>query len=213
MRDWLGKTWDFLVESVGGLIARQRWVDYKKWTDFPDGRWVSPEMMRTIESERYENPPYKFFWWYLRFGNFIGKILEVLKVSIMGKISVYYFLRSLASLRQRGICLLKVNYKLQVFNFLKVLGQGLGSLRFWLIPKGVLKVLGQGLAIIRLPLQILGVIKVLGFCNVIVRFFIQASGNVKVQGNACVTEYVSWQHFGTWQDWANATGGKWYYKC
>jgi len=153
MRDWLGKTWDFLVESVGGLIARQRWVDYKKWTDFPDGRWVSPEMMRTIESERYENPPYKFFWWYLRFGNFIGKILEVLKV------------------------------------------------------------LGQGLAIIRLPLQILGVIKVLGFCNVIVRFFIQASGNVKVQGNACVTEYVSWQHFGTWQDWANATGGKWYYKC
>jgi hypothetical protein len=45
------------------------------------------------------------------------------------------------------------------------------------------------------------------------KILLQIRGDVKVQGDACITQYVSWRHFSTWQDWANATGGKWYYKC
>jgi hypothetical protein len=75
------------------------------------------------------------------------------------------------------------------------------------------KVLGKGLAIIRIPLQILGIEKILGICDVTIKIPLQISGNVKIQGTSCVTQYVSWQHFKTWQEWANATGGKWYYMC
>jgi len=151
MKDWQGKNYDYIILSLGNLIVIQRWSDYKKWTEFPDGKWCTSEIFKAIE--RYESPQYKFFWWWLRFANFIKGTF------------------------------------------------------------GILKALGQGLAIIRIPLQILGIKKVLGICNVIIEISLQISGNVKIQSASCVTEYVSWQHFGTWQDWANTTGGKWYYMC
>jgi hypothetical protein len=211
MKDWQGKSYDYKVLRIGNLIAIQRWTEYKKWTDFPNGKWGTLEMFKAIE--RYEDPPYKFFWWWLRFANFVRKILGILKLGKIEKISVHYFLQALASLKQAGSCFFRAIYKLQLLNSLKVLGQVLGSLKFWINPVGFLKALGQGLAIIRISLQILGIEKVLGICSVIIRILVQPSGNVKIQGISCVTEYVSWQHFGTWQDWANATGGKWYYMC
>jgi hypothetical protein len=211
MKDWFGEAFDYLIQNLGNLIVPQRWTDYKKWTDFPNGKWITLEMLRAIGN--YANPPYKFFWWVLRFAIFFGKILGVLKVLITEKISIHYSLQSLASLKQTGICWFRVIYKIQISNLLKALGQGLESLKFWIISTGILKTLGQGLAIIRIPLQILGIEKVLGICNIIIRIFLQIFGNVKIQGSSCATQYVSWQHFETWQEWANTTGGKWYYMC
>jgi len=211
MKDWFGKAYDYLVQSLGNLIVPQKWTDYKKWTDFSDGKWITLETLRTIGN--YANPSYKFFWWYLRYAIFVRKISGILKLGKIEKTSVHYLLQILTNLRQTGMCLFKAIYKLQIFNLLKVLSQSLSSLRFWIISTGTLKTLGQGLTIIRIPLQILEIIKVFGFCDVIIKILVQTFGTVKIQGNACATEYVSWQHFGTWQDWANTTGGKWYYMC
>ena len=211
MKNWQGKNYDYIILSLGNLIVIQKWSDYKKWTDFPDGKWCTPEMFKAIE--RYENPQYKFFWWWLRFANFVKGIFGVLRLGEIENISVHYFLQILTNLKQTGSCFFRAIYKLQLLNSLKVLGQGLGSLKFWTNPIGILKALGQGLAIIRIPLRILGIEKVLGICSIIIRSFLQISGNVKIQGTSCVTEYVSWQHFGTWQNWANTTNGKWYYMC
>jgi len=211
MKDWEGKSYDYKVQSLGSLIVTQRWTDYKRWTDFPDGKWYPPEVFEAIE--RYENPQHKFFWWWLRFANFVGKVFGVLKLGKIERISVHYFLQVLVSLRQTGSCFVRAIYRLQLLDSFKVLGQGLGFLRFWVKSVGVFKVLGKGLAIIRIPLQILGIEKILGICDVTVKIPLQISGNVKIQGASCVTQYVSWQHFKTWQEWANATGGKWYYMC
>jgi hypothetical protein len=214
MKDWLGRTWDFLVQGVGGLIVRQRWVDYKQWGDF-EGSWIPKSDYKPIDLyEEIRNPIYKFFWWWLRYVVFIvGKISGVVKVVSVGIVRGVYSLVILVVIKPSGLCLMRVIYRLRSLGSIKVLGQGLGSLKFWIIPKENLKVLGQSLAIIRILLQILGIEKVLGICSIIIRIILQASGNVKIQGASCVTEYVSWQHFGTWQDWANATGGKWYYMC
>jgi len=211
MKDWFGKAYDYLVQTLGSLIIRQRWTDYKRWTDFTDNKWITPEILKEVI--QYSNPPYRFFNWWLRFANFVGKVFGILKLGKIERISVHYFLQALINLKQTGNCFLRAIYKLQSFNSFKVLGQGLGSLKFWTESVGILKVLGQGLAIIRIPLQILGIEKILGICNTIIRILLQIFGSVKIQGTSCVTQYVSWQHFKTWQEWANATGGKWYFMC
>ena len=45
MKDWLGRAWDSVVQSLGGLIVRQRWTDYKQWADFGGefGNWREEE--------------------------------------------------------------------------------------------------------------------------------------------------------------------------
>jgi len=159
MRDWFGRAWDFVVKSIGGLAINQRWVDYKRWTDF-GGSWFPKAYYQLAgHDERFRKPLHKFFWWWLRYAVFIvGGVVE-----------------------RRVLVLLKV--------------------------------LVQGLAIIRIPLQILGLVKFLGGCKLVTKYLVNGSGSIKVQGKSCVTQYVSWQHFKTWQEWANATGGKWYYMC
>jgi hypothetical protein len=211
MKDWQGKSYDYTILRLGNFIVPQKWINYEKWTDFPEGKWITQEMMKAIEY--YENPKYKFFWWWLRFANFVRKILGVLKLKGDIKFFIPYFLQVLAKLEQTGSCLFRVIYKLQLLNSLKVLGQGLAQLKFWIISTGIFKALGQGLVIIRISLQILGIEKILGICNVIIRILLQISGDVKIQGASCATQYVSWQHFGTWQEWSNTTGGKWLYIC
>jgi hypothetical protein len=71
--------------------------------------------------------------------------------------------------------------------------------------------------------EVVGRIKVFGVAGVEriyrssisgVRFFVESVGNIKVQSKSCISQRVSWKHFGTWQDWTIATNGKWYYnKC
>jgi hypothetical protein len=154
MRDWLGKAWDFLMQTVGSLIVEQRWTDYKRWTDF-GGSWLPKVEYKSVElNKEIKNPSYKFFWWWLRY----------------------------AVLIIRGVI-------------------------------GRIKAFGQAIAIVGIPLQVLRLIKVLGVCNLFMQIFVRGVGNIKVQSGVCVSQYVSWRHFGTWQDWANATNGKWYYKC
>jgi len=211
MKDWFGKAYDYLAQTLGSLIIKQKWTDYKKWTDFYNGKWCSPEMFETIEG--YEEPQYKFFWWWIRFANTVRKIFGVLKLGKSEKISVYYFLQALINLKQTGSCFFRTIYKLQLFNSFKVFGQGSVLLKFWPESIGILKFLSQELAIVRILLQILGIGKILGICSITTIILLQISGNAKIQGASCVTQYVSWQHFRTWQEWANATGGKWYFMC
>jgi hypothetical protein len=78
---------------------------------------------------------------------------------------------------------------------------------------GNLKIFGQALVLIGTLLQILGVVRILGVCNVMMQVIVQSSGNLAVQGLACCMQYVTWQRFSTWQEWANATGGRWFYQC
>jgi hypothetical protein len=75
MKDWLGKAWDFLIQGVGSLIVRQKWTDYKQWTDF-GGFWLfKAEYRWVVSNERIQNPSYKFFWWWLRYGVFVILVL------------------------------------------------------------------------------------------------------------------------------------------
>jgi len=154
MRDWLGKAWDFLIQGVGGLIVKQRWTDYKRWTDF-GGSWLfKAEYRWVVVNEEIRNPNYKFFWWWLRQAVFIvGKVV--------GRIKAF------------GVVGVKGNYKLNISE----------------------------------------IIRSLGFCMMQGIYRLKSAGNIKVQSNFCISQYISWQHFGTWQDWANATNGKWYYRC
>jgi hypothetical protein len=116
MKDWMGKSYDYIIERLGSLITKQKWKKFKKWTDFPDGKWKSLEM--TKETFNYSDPPYKFFWWWLR----------------------YY-----------------------------------GIIKEHKIDKTEMK--------------------------------------LEIEVNICATQYISWQHFSTWQEWSEATGGTWYYWC
>ena len=214
MRDWFGRAWDFIIQSVGSLIVRQRWTDYKRWTDF-GGWWLSKaEYKWVVLNEKIQNPNYKFFWWWLRYAVFIvGKIIG--RVKAFGAVGIrgVYRLNVLGVVKGLGSCVMRGVYRLNVLGRCGVQGSVLSGIRCWLYFSGLLKVLGRGLAIIRIPLQVLGLVKFLGVCNLIMRVFVGGSGNIKVQGKSCVTQYVSWQHFKTWQEWANATGGKWYYMC
>jgi hypothetical protein len=152
MKDWFGKAYDYIVQTLGNLIIKQKWTDYKKWTDFTEGRWITPEILK--EAIQYSNPPYKFFVWWLRYAVFImGKI--IINIKIAGTIGI------------------RAVYKLNV------------------------------------P----GTVKIIGLCNLIVKILISAFGNVKIQGNACISQYVPWYRFSTWQEFANATNNKWYFKC
>jgi hypothetical protein len=214
MKDWLGRAWDFVVQSLGGQIARQRWTDYKQWTDF-SGSWLAKVEYKSIDlNEEIRNPSYKFFWWWLRYavliiGGVIGRIKAFVVIGVRG----VYRLDVLGSVRSFGSCVIRGIYRLNILGRCKVQGVISSWFKYWLYPLGLLKILGKGLAIVRIPLQILGLMKLSGICNLIIRILVSGSGNIKIQSNSCVSQYVSWQHFGTWQDWANATNGKWYYKC
>jgi hypothetical protein len=214
MKDWLGKAWDFVVQSIGGLIARQRWTDYKQWSDF-GGSWLSKVEYSTANLvKEFRNPSYKFFWWWLRYavliiGGVIGRIKAFGVVGVRG----VYRLDILGPVRSLSSCVMRGVYRLNVLGRCKVQGGASVWFKYWLYPLGTIKILGQVSAIIRVLLQVLGRIKLSGICNLIMRIFVSGSGNIKIQSNSCVSQYVSWQRFVTWQDWANATNGKWYYKC
>ena len=214
MKDWLGRAWDFVVQGIGGLIVRQRWTDYKQWTDF-GGSWLSKTDYQSVDLiEELKNPPYKFFWWWLRYAVLIiGGVLGRIKAFGIAGVRGVYKLSVLGAISGLGSCVMRGIYRLDILGNCKVQGVVSSWFKYWLYPLGFLKILGQGLAIIRILLQVLGVAKVLGACDAVLRMFIGGVGNIKVQGSSCVSQYVSWQHFGTWQDWANATNGKWYYKC
>jgi hypothetical protein len=214
MKDWLGKAWDFVVQSIGNLIVKQRWSDYKQWTDF-GGSWLAKIDYKLINlNEKIRNPSYKFFWWWLRYAVLIiGNIVGLIKMDRIAGIRGVYRLSILGSIRSLGFCAMRGVYKLNVFGSCKVQGIVSSWFKYWLYPLGLLKILGQSLVIIKIPLQVLGLTKILGVCNLIMKIFVGGSGNIKIQSSSCISQYVSWQHFGTWQDWANATNGKWYYKC
>ncbi len=53
-----GGSWS---SKADGLVVIQRWIDYKQWTDF-GGSWSSKA------EYKWQNPYYKFFWWWLRYG-------------------------------------------------------------------------------------------------------------------------------------------------
>jgi len=65
--DWQGKSYDFLLDYLAYSVnLKQRWTDYKKWTDFK-GKWVKSESYSTT-NEIFEfiiDPCYKFLWWKL----------------------------------------------------------------------------------------------------------------------------------------------------
>jgi hypothetical protein len=214
MRDWLGRAWDFVVQSVGNLIVRQKWKDYKRWSDF-GGSWLAKVDYKSVDlNEEIKNPKYKFFWWWLRYAVFIiGRIVGRVKVFGMVGIKGVYRLNILEVFRCLGSCMMRGVYRVSILGRCEVRGVVSSWFKYWLYPLGLFIILGRVEVIIRIPLQILGLIKVLGVCNLIIKIIVSSSGNIKVQSNSCVSQRVSWQHFRTWQDWANATNGKWYYKC
>jgi hypothetical protein len=214
MRDWLGRAWDFLMQTAGSLIARQRWTDYKRWTDF-GGSWLPKVEYKLVDlNEGIKNPSYKFFWWWLRYAVFIiGKVVGRIKAFGVAGVKGVYRLNISGVVRCLGSYVVRGVYKLSVLGNCKVQGVVSSWFKYWLYPLGVFRILGQASAIIGIPLRVLELVKVLGICDLVMRIFVGGAGNIKVQSSLCVSQYVSWQHFGTWQDWANATNGKWYYKC
>ena len=214
MRDWFGRAWDFVVKSIGGLAINQRWVDYKRWTDF-GGSWLPKAGYQLAGyDERFRKPSHKFFWWWLRYAVFIvEKVIGRVKAFGVVGVRGVYRLNVLGVVKGVSSCVIRGVYRLDVLGKCKVQGAISSWFRYWIYFSGLLRILGQGLAIIRIPLQVLGLVKLLGICNLIMKVLVSGSGNIKVQGKSCVTQYVSWRHFNTWQEWANATGGKWYYMC
>ena len=65
--DWQGKSYNFLLDYLAyDVNLKQRWTDYKKWTDFK-GRWTKSESYSTTEGMFgfIIDPCYKFLWWKL----------------------------------------------------------------------------------------------------------------------------------------------------
>jgi hypothetical protein len=214
MKDWLGKAWDFLMQGLGSLVVRQRWTDYKQWGDF-EGSWLPKVEYKSVDlKEEIKNPNYKFFWWWLRYAVFIiGGIVGRIKAFGIAGVKGVYRLNMSGAIRCLSFCIMRGIYRLSILGSCRVQGVVSSWFKYWLYPLGVFKILGRVEAIIKIPLQVLGLIKILGVCNLIMRIFVRGAGNIKIQSNSCVNQYVSWQHFGTWQDWATATNGKWYYMC
>jgi hypothetical protein len=206
------------------LVVNQRWTDYKRWTDF-GGSWLSKaEYKWVILNEKIQNPYYKFFWWWLRYAVLIaGEVVGRIKVfGVAGVERIYRSSISGVRFFVKSVGNIKVQSKSCISQ--RVSWQHFGTWQDWTIAtngkwyykcwSSISEVIEQVSAIIGMPFQVLGVIKILGVCNSFIRLFVESVGNIKVQSKSCISQRVSWQHFGTWQDWTIATNGKWYYnKC
>ena len=211
MKEWEGKSWDYIIFKMGSKQITTRWTDFQRWTDFPNGRWLNIEAIKFFIS--FGDLRHKFFWWWLRFGSFVW-LRGMIRIPIKLSLKVIIFLRNVAKI------LIKEKTILRAFYNLKFLGKVLIKGQIELITRLFEQILGKllvkekvSLKVLYSLFQVLGRVLVRGLTTLKTFYKVKIYGNNKINGSVCCSQYFVWTRFATWQDWVQATGGKWYFQC
>jgi len=93
MKEWEGKSWDYIIFKMGSKQITTRWTDFQRWTDFPNGRWLNIEAIKFFIS--FGDLRHKFFWWWLRFGSFV-LLRGIIRIPIKLSLKVIMILQNVA---------------------------------------------------------------------------------------------------------------------